>query len=69
MCDKFGYKKPTKEDKAKIFGLNAARIYGVDVTAKRNALPNDAFTKFKTSYLQGGGQRDNAAYGWVRAEG
>ena len=31
LCEKFGYKKLTKEDKAKIFGLNAAKIYGVDV--------------------------------------
>ena len=30
MCEKFGYKKLTKEDKAKIFGLNAAKIYGID---------------------------------------
>ena len=25
LCEKFGYKKLTKEDKAKIFGLNAAQ--------------------------------------------
>ena len=31
LCEKFGYTKLTKEDKAKIFGLNAAKIYGVDV--------------------------------------
>ncbi len=35
LCEKFGYKKLTKEDKAKIFGLNAAKIYGVD--AEREA--------------------------------
>jgi predicted TIM-barrel fold metal-dependent hydrolase len=68
LCDKFGYKKLTKEDKAKIFGLNAAGIYKVDVNAKRNALPNDAFTKTKQVYLDEGGKRDNAAYGWVRAD-
>ena len=42
VCEKFGYKKITNEDKAKIFGLNAAKLYGVDVKAKRNALPADA---------------------------
>ena len=31
VCERFGYTKLTKEDKAKIFGLNAARIYGIDV--------------------------------------
>jgi predicted TIM-barrel fold metal-dependent hydrolase len=68
LCDKFGYKKLTKEDKAKIFGLNAAKIYGVDVNAKRNALPKDTLSKIKVAYHDQGGMSENAAYGWVRAE-
>jgi predicted TIM-barrel fold metal-dependent hydrolase len=68
LCEKFGYAKLTKEDKAKIFGLNAARLYGVDVNAKRKGLPADAITKFKTAYNHEGGTRENAAYGWVRAD-
>jgi hypothetical protein len=68
LCEKFGYAKLTKDDKAKIFGLNAAKIYGVDVSAKRNALPADTLSRLKTAYLDRGGQRDNAAYGWVRKE-
>ena len=68
LCENFGYKKLTKEDKAKIFGLNAAKIYGVDVKAKRTALPSDALDKLKIAYEQGGGMRENAAYGWVRAD-
>ena len=48
MCKKFGYKKITKQDKAKIFGLNAAKLYKVDVKAKRNALPADAFKQTET---------------------
>ncbi len=68
LCEKFGYKKITKEDKAKIFGLNAAKIYGIDVKAKRSALPADALEKLKTAYLETGGERSNAAYGWVRAD-
>ena len=68
MCEKFGYKKITKEDKAKIFGLNAARLYKLDVKEKRKALPADALEKLKTAYLDGGGMRDNAAWGWVRAD-
>ncbi len=66
MCEKFGYKPITKEDKAKIFGLNAAKIYGVDIKAKRNALPADSLERLKTAYLERGGRRSNAAYGWVR---
>lgn len=68
MCEKFGYSKLTKQDKANIFGLNAARIYGVDVKAKRNALPKDALQKIKTAYVDQGPERSNAAYGWVRAD-
>jgi predicted TIM-barrel fold metal-dependent hydrolase len=68
LCEKFGYSKLTKQDKAKIFGLNAARIYGVDVAAGRKAFPNDALSQLKTAYLERGGQRDNTAYGWVRAD-
>jgi hypothetical protein len=68
MCEKFGYKKVTKEDKAKIFGLNAAKLYNVDVKAKRKALTADALEKMKIAYVEGGGQRSNAAYGWVRSD-
>jgi hypothetical protein len=67
LCDKFGYAKLTKEDKAKIFGLNAARIYDFDVEQQMQTLPGDSLSKFKAAYLEGGGQRDNAAQGWVRA--
>jgi hypothetical protein len=68
LCEKFGYKKLTKEDKAKVFGLNAAAVYGVDVKAKRKALPADTLEKLKKKYLSMGGKPDNAAHGWVRAE-
>ena len=68
MCEKFGYKKITKEDKAKIFGLNAAKLYKVDVKAKRKAITSDALEKMKIAYLDGGGQRSNVAYGWVRSD-
>jgi uncharacterized protein len=68
LCEKFGYKKISKEDKAKIFGLNAARLYKVDVKAKRKAFPDDVLNRLKTAYLDRGGQRSNVAYGWVRAD-
>ena len=68
ICEKFGYAKITKEDKAKIFGLNAAKIYGIDLKAKRKAFPADTLEKLKTAYHNAGGQRDNVAYGWVRSQ-
>ncbi len=66
MCEKWGYAKVTEQDKAKIFGLNAAKIYGVNPEEKRKNLPKDALSKLKTAYLEMGGTRENAAYGWVR---
>jgi hypothetical protein len=69
LCEKFGYKKITKEDKAKIFGLNAAKIYGIDVKAKRNSISVDQITQVKTAMAERGGiVRENRAYGWVRAD-
>ena len=68
MCERFGYKKITQEDKAKIFGLNAAKIYGVNVKDKRNPLPDDTLDKLRSAYLHDGGMRSNQVYGWVRAD-
>ena len=68
LCEKFGYAKVTKEDKAKIFGLNAARVYGVDAEAEIKRFPKDTLSTLKTAYLDQGGEPDNAAYGWVRAD-
>jgi uncharacterized protein len=68
FCEKFGYAKITKEDKAKIFGQNAARIYGVNVKEKRNPLSPDIIAQARKSYENAGLMRDNAAYGWVRAD-
>jgi len=67
LCEKFGYCKLTKEDKAKIFGLNAARIYGMDVKSRRKPFPADTLDRLKADYVAQGGQRSNAAYGWVRS--
>lgn len=67
LCDKFGYKKLTKKDKANIFGRNAAKIYGLDSRKKRKPLAPDALDKLKTAYHDAGIPRSNDAYGWVRA--
>ncbi len=67
LCEKFGYEKVTKQDKANIFGLNAAKIYGFDPNEKLKAIPGDRLSELKAAYLENGGKRDNAAHGWVRA--
>jgi predicted TIM-barrel fold metal-dependent hydrolase len=66
IAKKHGYKKLTQKDKAKIFGLNAARVYKIDVNAKREQVPEDYMSKIKTAYHESGGKRSNAFYGWVQ---
>lgn len=68
ICEKFGYAKLTKQDKARIFGLNAAGIYGVDPTLARTAIRADALSTIKASYLARKLEPDNAAHGWVRSD-
>jgi uncharacterized protein len=64
---RFGFKPLTDDVKRKIFGLNGARIYGIDPEAKLRALPHDALTKLRETYQAAGGMRSNTQYGWVRA--
>ena len=40
-CERYGYPPLTPERKAKILGLNAARVYGVDADAARAAASGD----------------------------
>ena len=67
LAKQFGYAPLTKEVKAKIFGLNAARIYGVDSQARRNPIPGDYVDRLKTAYKESGPRPSNTQYGWVRA--
>lgn len=68
MTDKYGYQPLTKEDKAKIFGLNASKLYKINPEDKLTPLPKDTMSKLKTAYLNEGNLPSNRAYGWVRAE-
>jgi uncharacterized protein len=43
MCEEFGYEPLTPQIKAKILGLNAARVYNIDIAAARSASANDDF--------------------------
>ena len=47
--DRFGYPALTAERKAKILGLNAAALFGVDVHATRCALASDPLTGARTA--------------------
>lgn len=64
VANKYGYKQLTPEIKAKIFGLNAARIYKIDVKAKRAAIKNDQIEQLRSEYLENP-RPANTQYGWV----
>jgi hypothetical protein len=49
--DKFGYPALTPQIKRKIFGLNAARVYGLEPTAMRRKLARDRVKKARDEYL------------------
>lgn len=49
---RYGYPKLTKELKAKIFGFNASKIYGVDVPTQRKRAANDSLALEKQAYLE-----------------
>jgi len=68
LIDKFGYKPLTRQVKDKIFGLNAARVYGIDVAQQRKAIPKDYLSRLKAAYRHHGEAPSLAAYGWVPRE-
>ena len=51
--------------KGAIFGYNGARHYHLDLHAAENQLPLDGISTRKAAYLENGGSRSNAAYGYV----
>jgi uncharacterized protein len=65
LVEKHGYAPLTRAVKAQIFGLNAARVFGVDVNAKRNELPKDYLSRIKMAYLEEGVVPSHRWYGWV----
>jgi hypothetical protein len=65
LIDKHGYAPLTRAVKERIFGLNAAQVFGVDVAARRNELPADYLSRIKMAYVEEGAQPSNTFYGWV----
>jgi predicted TIM-barrel fold metal-dependent hydrolase len=67
LWEAHGYAPLTRAVKERIFGLNAARLFGVDVNAKQNEIPRDYLTRMKMAYLDEGPRRSHRWYGWVTA--
>lgn len=67
LIEKHGYAPLTRDVKEKIFGLNAARVFDVDVNAKRNEIPADYLSRIEMAYLDEGSSPSRQWYGWVAA--
>jgi hypothetical protein len=65
LVEKHGYAPLTRPVKEQIFGLNAARVFGVDVSATRNEIPKDYLSRIKMSYLDDGAVPSHRWYGWI----
>ena len=64
LIEKFGYAPLTDEVKNQIFGLNAARLFSLDPTAKRREIEHDKFSSLRREYLKDP-RPFNTQYGWV----
>jgi uncharacterized protein len=65
LAEQHRYAPLTRPVKEQIFGLNAARVFGVDVNARRNELPRDYVSRMKMAYLEDGAAPSHRWYGWV----
>ena len=68
LVERYGYQPLARTVKEKIFGLNAARMFGIDAAARRHEVPTDYVGKLKMAYLGEGGEPSGRFYGWVSSE-
>ncbi len=64
MRKKYGYAELTDEIKNQILGLNAAKLFGIDVKARRQAIKADKLSQLRQEY-QKQPSPSNTQYGWV----
>jgi uncharacterized protein len=55
--------------KTTIFGVNSARLYGVDMRTALGTITGDKIAAIRAEYLANGGQRSNTRYGYVHRTG
>jgi predicted TIM-barrel fold metal-dependent hydrolase len=67
LREKFGYASLDDEAREKIFGINGAALYDIDIARQREAFPKDELTAMKQAYLDSGAMPSNTSYGWVAA--
>jgi hypothetical protein len=64
LIEKYKYPDLTDDVKNQIFGLNAAKLFGIDPKAKRQAIKTDKLTQLKEEYRKNPAP-SNTQYGWV----
>src|SRR5262249_8854888 len=64
LMEKYKYAPLTDEVKNQIFGLTAARLFGLDPNAKRQAIKADKLTRLREEYRRNPAP-SNTQYGWV----
>ena len=52
LQQEYGYPELTPEIKAKVFGLNSAKLYGIDAEAQRCAIQRDAIEEYRDVYRE-----------------
>jgi len=67
LMEKYKYPALTDEVKNKILGLNAAKLFGIDPAAKRNAIKTDKLQALREEYRQDPSP-SHTQYGWVWVE-
>ncbi len=65
LIETHGYAPLTRSVKEQIFGLNGARVFGVDVNAKRNEIPGDYLSRIRMAYQEEGPNPSHRWYGWI----
>ncbi len=65
LIEKEGYPQLSAEIKDQIFGLNAARVLGVDHKAERKAIKADKLSALRNERRYDPATRSNTQYGWL----
>jgi hypothetical protein len=68
LLEKFKYPQLTPEVKDQILGLNAAKLFGIDPKAARNAIKTDKLSQLREGHRYDPATRSNTQYGWVWVE-
>ena len=67
LIEKYGYSQLTDEIKNQILGLNAAKLFGIDIPAELKKIKTDKLTQIRDEFRRKPA-RSNTQYGWVWIE-